>query len=110
MFIADALSRAFLEEDSELYDMLPVSEIETQSSLEHFPFSASKLEEYVKETDNDVNLRMVKKYVLSGWPVYSKVPNNLKDFWNIKNTLILNNGLLLKDNNIIVPFHCKKKY
>ncbi|XP_029348394.1 uncharacterized protein LOC103308315, partial [Acyrthosiphon pisum] len=109
MYIADTLSRAFIEDVDEKNDVLKVAEIEMQSTLEHFPMSTAKLDEYVKETEKDKDLGVIKKWVVSGWPCYSKIPDNLKAYWNVRNSLIISNGLLLKDNKIVVPLFLQKE-
>ncbi|CAI6376903.1 unnamed protein product [Macrosiphum euphorbiae] len=109
MYIADTLSRAFIEDVDEKNDVLKVAEIEMQSTLEHFPMSTAKLDEYVKETEKDKDLGVIKKWVVSGWPCYSKIPDNLKAYWNVRNSLIISNGLLLKDNKIVVPLSLQKE-
>lgn len=109
MYIADTLSRAFMEDLEEENDILKVAEIEIQSTLEHLPMSSEKLVEYVKETDKDKDLGVVKKWVVTGWPCYNKIPDNLKGYWNVRNSLIISNGLLLKDNKIVVPSSLQKE-
>lgn len=109
MYIADTLSRAFIEDLDEKNDVLKVAEIEMQSTLEHFPMSTTKLEEYVKETEKDKDLGVIKKWVVTGWPCYSKIPDKLKAYWNVRNSLIICNGLLLKDNKIVVPLSLQKE-
>ncbi|VVC40885.1 Integrase, catalytic core,Ribonuclease H-like domain [Cinara cedri] len=61
MYIADTLSRVFIGDSQEVNkDSLEVAEIEIQSTLKHFPMSSIKLEEYVKETENDRDLKVIK--------------------------------------------------
>lgn len=109
MFIADTLSRSFIEDLYEENYMLKLAEIEIQSTLEHFPMSTTKLEEYVRETEKDKDLGVIKEWVVTGWPCYSKIPDNLKVYWNVRNSLIINNGLLFKDNKIVVPLSLQKE-
>ena len=64
MYVADALSRAYLPETPEiLYDeQLDVNIMET------LPMSQSKLEEFHQATIDSTSLQQLKSVVLNGWP------------------------------------------
>jgi len=71
--------------------------------------SSTKLVEYVKETEKDKDLGVAKEWVVTGWPCYNKIPDNLKVYWNVRNSLVISNVLLLKDNKIVVPSSLQKE-
>lgn len=56
--------------------------------------SAIKLDEYVKETEKGRDLGVIMEWVETGWSCYSKIPGNLKVYWNVRNSLVINYELL----------------
>jgi hypothetical protein len=66
LFIADALSRNYLEETKEtLVQELEVNEVHLTA---HLPISPDKYQEFQKATANDVVKQAVQDAVLEGWP------------------------------------------
>jgi hypothetical protein len=66
LFIADALSRNYLEETKEkLVQELEVNEVHLSA---HLPISPEKYQEFQKATDDDVVMQAVQDAVLEGWP------------------------------------------
>lgn len=57
-------------------------------------------------TDNDLELRALKGYLLSEWPKDKKtLPEVIRQYWNVKYSLtfLKPNNLILKNNAIVIP-------
>lgn len=95
LYIADTLSRAFLikpndgKTDSEL-------EFVVHMLINNLPMSEVKKNEFKKATENDVVL-------LSGWPDKNKIPCHLRNYYKLKDELLVCNDVLLFKNKIVVP-------
>ena len=56
------------------------------------------------ETAKDPELSALHKLISEGWPPKrSSVPDNLKDYWNYRDELTVEDGILLKNRKFIVP-------
>ena len=81
---------------------LPVIEVGTITST--LPATPAKLEEINDETSRDEKLCHLKEVVYHGWPeLFQDYPYDLKDFWNYRKNLSVENGLVLKGHRLIVP-------
>ena len=101
MYIADALSRAYLPVTSS-----PDIEIEAQVHMviSNLPVSNEKLEEFRKETTNDVTLTKLIETVLNGWPeTKSQAAQEIRAYWNFREEISVVNGVLYKGERLIVP-------
>ena len=103
--IADALSRVFplqsnnskLKESN--IDVIPVHHI-TQS----VPISKTRLQELRLATQSDPTLHSLTKTVHEGWPQSKKdCPEQLLDFWSLRQEISEEDGLLYKNQRLIVP-------
>ncbi|XP_077972709.1 uncharacterized protein LOC144427401 [Styela clava] len=95
--VADALSRVIeneKEKNSEQYKI-------------HFMASEAppiNLEVIKQATDEDMVCNKLKKIIYKGWPDQRKqCPQELWDYWNFRCDLVLENGLIVKGNRIVVP-------
>ncbi|CAB4005693.1 Transposon Ty3-I Gag-Pol poly [Paramuricea clavata] len=61
------------------------------------------LTEFQKETASDTTLQQLKEYTLKGWPQQRDIPQTVKPYYNIRDEIVYNNGLLLKGQRIIIP-------
>lgn len=105
MHIADALSRAFNNYHSK---------IDTDSSLNEVVHSVnmsdSRILEFQTETEKDAVLKELITKVQDGWPnSKQKVPDSLSFYWNKKNDIWFENGLLFYNHRIIVPMSLRHK-
>ena len=65
----------------------------------------------MKETAKDPELSALHKLISEGWPPKrSNVPDNLKDYWNCRDELTMENGILLKSHKFIVPKNLQSVY
>ena len=95
--VADALSRVSYMEPA-----LPLLEVNALTST--LPASPAKLEEIRQCTDQDVVLSHLKDVVHHGWPEHSnECPQDLREFWNFREDLSVENGLVLKRHRLVIP-------
>lgn len=102
MHIADALSRAYLQEQTEqlLEEDLEVNLLTAQ----HLPISEEKLSQFKTATAVDDELQLVIEAVQSGWPEQvSQVPAEIKKYWTFREDLCCSEGLVFKNSRLIVP-------
>ncbi|XP_063901524.1 uncharacterized protein K02A2.6-like [Zophobas morio] len=99
MFVADYLSRSFLNE------IEPDSVDFTVHTLQkEIVISDEKQNQIKEETKNDQDLKQILHFYEHGWPnnvkQYSKV---VKHFWKIKHDITVNNGIIYFNERIVVP-------
>ena len=100
--IADALSRISHMEPPAEDNEIPLVELDTISRT--LPSSPAKLDEVREYTDQDVVLSHLKDVVHHGWPEYpNECPQDLKEFWNFREDLSVENGLILKGHKLVIP-------
>ena len=60
--------------------------------------------ELQQETASDPELQAMAKVISNGWPALRKQAHLiLHDYWNYRNELSINNGILTKNHKIIIP-------
>ena len=60
--------------------------------------------ELQQETASDLELQAVAKAISNGWPtLHKQVHPILHDYWNYREELSINNGILTKNQKIIIP-------
>ena len=100
--IADALSRVSHMEPPLKENEVPLLEVNAITST--LPASPAKLEEIRQCTDQDVVLAHLKDVVHHGWPEYpNECPQDLREFWNFREDLSVENGLILKRHCLVIP-------
>jgi len=106
LYIADTLSRA-------LYQSNVLTDDDMHRDIEHFihrviidlPISDVKLMELRELNCNYPTMQMLHRYAMEGWPEHKRdVPLSLKSFWNVRNDIQVTDGILLKDNRLVIPF------
>lgn len=104
LYIADTLSRAHsssILENSDLHDESVVMIHTVYSNLSATP---EKLDEIKKATEEDEILQLVKECIINGWPINKqKVPTKIVKYWQIRNDLHIIEGLVLKNDQIVIP-------
>ena len=106
MHIADALSRAYLQDDTspaekELAEDLDVM---VHAVLCHMPEEDIKLQEIRKATVIDPVLSQVMRLTMEGLPTaWKTLPVELKKYQQILPDLYTVDGIILKDRRIVVP-------
>lgn len=101
LYIADALSRAYLREQKEnlLEEDLEVNWITSQ-----LPITEQKLDAFKKATAEDAEMQMLTNAVLNGWAKErSMMPRSIQPYWTFREEISHEDGLLFKANKLIVP-------
>ncbi|MGH0170178.1 UNVERIFIED_CONTAM: hypothetical protein FKN15_058554 [Acipenser sinensis] len=106
MYVADTLSRAFLNEDDHDTDDKLEEELTAQIHmvLTNIPVSEQKLEEIKSETEKDNTLISLRTIIQNGWPNNKgEAPMAVQDYWNNRDELSETDGLLMKNDKLIIP-------
>ena len=102
-YITDALRRAALADNT---PEIPDKELSAfvHSFISNIPMSDTRLKQFQRETAKDMVLTALTNYIQTGWPHNRpKVDPSIRQFYNFRKELSLNNGLVLKSNHIIIP-------
>lgn len=106
MYLADHLSRASLpvvEEFKNQFEVFAV-EVESINPLEHIKVSPERLDQIQRSTGQDSVLETLKSTVLQGWPESKEqAPLNIREYWHFREEITLHNGILLKNQRVIIP-------
>ena len=106
MYVADHLSRAFLKDTSPEDEQFQVFalEVEELNPFNVLKINNEKLPKLRNATNQDPVLQTLKSLVLTGWPEQrEQVPIHARAYWNYKEELTLYNGILFKNDRIIIP-------
>ena len=99
--IADALSRVS-PQPAPSNGQLP--EICVHHITQSLPASPTKLHQIRDETGKDPTLSLLKEVVFGGWPQRrEECPQSLRDYWNFREELTIEDGLVLKGDRIVIP-------
>ena len=100
--IADALSRAPEDniEGPEIKDI----EGQVHMIIQSHPISDAKLNEFRLATSQDSVLCSLMNMIKTGWPNdYKYIPKHLNDYWQYRDCLTTDNGIIYKGEQIVVP-------
>ena len=101
--IADALSRVS-PLPPKAADIKAINCIAENELSVNIPASKTKIEEFQDSTCRDITLQELAKIVHKGWPREQKdCPEILHPYWTYRECISLENGLLFKDDRLIVP-------
>ena len=106
MFIADHLSRAAIHEtgpqDKE-FEVFAL-EVEGMDPLNSVKISSERLAQLQKATEQDPVMQTLKTTIVVGWPEHrDQVPIQIREYWNYRDELTLHNGVLFKNQRVIIP-------
>ena len=106
MFIADHLSRASIREtgpQDEEFQVFAV-EVEGMGPLNSVKISSERLAQLQKATEQDPIMQTLKTTILVGWPEHrEQTPVHIREYWNYREELTLHNGVLFKNQKVIIP-------
>ena len=106
--LADALSRVTptpVEEDG---IQLPIVAVNLITS--NLPVSSTEIELIHEETSKDPTLTLLRHYIHMGWPIdHRMLPQELHTFWNYREDLSMENGLITKGARLLIPSTLRKK-
>ena len=100
--VADHLSRSHLKNT----DNTEVEKIQVYVAFieQNLNISDIRLEQIKIETSKDIELNEVSKFIRKGWPVNKhSLPSTIKPYFAYKEELSENNGLIFKNECVVVP-------
>ena len=106
MYIADHLSRASVPDigTPETEFQVFALELEGICPLTTVKISSERLAQLQKATEQDPVMQTLKTTILIGWPAQrDEVPVHVREFWNFRDELTLHNGVLFKNQRLIIP-------
>lgn len=72
--------------------------------------SLNRIEQYTIETMKDPQLTTVINFVNYGWPVQKyKIPENVRNFYKLKEKLFVSDNLLFLENKLVVPLNLRSE-
>ena len=100
--LADTLSRVTptpVEEDGIQLPIVAVNLI-----MSNLPVSSTEIDLICEETSKDPTLTLLKHYIHMGWPNEHRIlPQELHTFWNYREDLSMENGLITKGARLLIP-------
>ena len=106
--IADSLSRVT---PLEFQDSNAEKDILAVNFLQYSSIEERERDEMLQETSKDKELQSLKHYISTGWPAKrSQIPVFLHPYWNYRDELTIESGILMKNSKILVPETLKQKY
>ena len=99
--IVDALCRVCCMESPDEGQRIPLLEVDAITHT--LPAGPAKLDEIQNYTNQDIILSHLKDVIQEGWSEYPiECPANLKEFWNFREDLRVENCLILKGHCLLI--------
>ncbi|XP_054769307.2 uncharacterized protein K02A2.6-like [Lytechinus pictus] len=93
--LADGLSRINPEKQPTM---------EFDKTIHGIYISPSKLKQMQDDTEANRSLKVLKDIILTGWPDdVKKVPKEVRHYWSCRDTLSVEDGLIMKGERIFIP-------
>ena len=106
--IADSLSRVT---PLEFQDSNAEKDILAVNFLQYSSIEERERDEMLQETNKDKELQSLKHYISTGWPAKrSQIPVSLHPYWNFRDELTVENGILMKNSKVLIPESLRQKY
>ena len=106
--IADSLSRVT---PLEFQDSNAEKDILAVNFLQYSSIEERERDEMLQETNKDEELQSLKHYISTGWPAKrSQIPVFLHPYWNFRDELTVESGILMKNSKTLIPETLKQKY
>ena len=106
--IADSLSRVT---PLEFQDSNAEKDILAVNFLQYSSIEERERDEVLQETSKDKELQSLKHYISTGWPAKrSQIPVFLHPYWNYRDELTIESGILMKNSKVLIPETLKQKY
>ena len=106
--ISDALSRVT---PLEFQDSNADKDILAVNFLHYSSIEEREKDEVLQETLKDKELQSLKHYISTGWPSKrSQIPMFLHPYWNFRDELTIESGILMKNSKVLIPETLKQKY
>ena len=79
--------------------------------LQYSSIEERERDEVLQETSKDKELQSLKHYISTGWPVKrSQIQVFLHPYWNYRDELMVESGILMKNSKVLIPETLKQKY
>ena len=106
--ISDALSRVTpLSQDI----LSPDMDILAVNFLQYSSIEEKERDDVLQETNKDHEFQALKNYISTGWPAKrSQIPVFLHPYWNFRDELTIEGGILMKNSKVLIPESLKQKY
>ena len=106
--IANTLSRVT---PLEFQDSNAEKDILAVNFLQYSSIEERERDEMLQETNKDEELQSLKHYISTGWPAKrSQIPVSLHPYWNFRDELTVESGILMKNSKVLIPETLKQKY
>ena len=106
--ISDALSRVT---PLEFQDSNADKDILAVNFLQYSSIKERERDEVLQETNKDKEFQSLKHYISTGWPAKrSQIPVFLHPYWNFRDELTIESGILMKNSKVLIPETLKQKY
>ena len=111
MYLTDALTRAYQSQSpTDTQRSETERDVESIHTVHYLAISEQQLNETKQETAKDPNLQNLKKVILGGWPENSSsVPNEVSEYFNIRDELSVQDGIILQCSVISQTLRWKVK-
>ena len=104
--LADALSRVT---PTPVEDGIQLPIVVVNLITSNIPISSTEIELIRQESLNDPTFTVLRHYINMGWPSDRRnIPKELHMFWNYKEDLSMENGLITKGARILIPSTLQK--
>lgn len=101
MYIADMLSRAYLQESDE---NIGSREFDSINSVCFLPIGRERLEQIQKETESDESLQVLKQVIVKGWPTdKGECPAYATPYFHVRDELSIQDGLIMRGERVVIP-------
>ena len=106
--ISDALSRVT---PLEFQDSNAEKDILAVNFLQYSSIEERERDEVLQATAKDKEFQSLKHYISTGWPAKrSQIPMFLRSYWNFRDELTIEGGILMKNSKVLIPETLKQKY
>lgn len=104
LHLADMLSRSYLPHTGESDEFPQVN------MVDYVTIGKERLNRIKTNTETDEALQMLKKVIQQGWPEDKHVlPNQVLPYFNIRDELSLQDGIIFRGERIVVPTNMRKE-
>lgn len=106
--IADTLSRAYTDtEVIETCDRMDIRGVENMGVFDQFP--DARILEIECATTEDQSMKELKSLIVSGWPKKNDISIELRQYYPLRDTLSVQDGLILKGEAVVIPKVLRKE-
>jgi hypothetical protein len=108
--IADALSRLPIDSEKP-HDIDPDITIPVHAITSTVNATETRLDRVRKATSSNATMNQLAQCILHGWPTHRHLANShTNEYWNYKDELSVEDGLLYKGDRLIIPDSERKKF